>query len=41
MSRREDYIDDMRRHLGAMYYESLHGRAACSGMATGSTVARG
>jgi CBS domain-containing protein len=28
MSRREMYLDAMLRHLGAAYYDSLHGRAA-------------
>jgi CBS domain-containing protein len=28
MSRRDMYLDGMLRHLGAAYYESLHGRAA-------------
>jgi CBS domain-containing protein len=27
MSRQDDYLDAMLRHLGAAYYESLHGRA--------------
>ncbi len=27
MSRRDDHLDAMLRHLGAAYYESLHGRA--------------
>ncbi len=33
MSRRDDYLDAMLRHLGAAYYESLHGRAARSDVA--------
>src|SRR5437899_1944127 len=28
MSRRDLYLDGMLRHLGAAYYDSLHGRAA-------------
>ena len=28
MSRRDMYLDGMLRHLGAAYYETLHGRAA-------------
>ena len=28
MTRRDDYLDAMLRHLGAAYYESLHGRAS-------------
>ena len=28
MSRRDDHMDAMLRHLGAAYYESLHGRAS-------------
>ena len=28
MSRRDIYLDAMLRHLGAAYYDSLHGRAA-------------
>jgi CBS-domain-containing membrane protein len=30
MSRADDYLDAMLRHLGAAYYESLHGRATRS-----------
>jgi CBS domain-containing protein len=30
MSRTDDHLDAMLRHLGAAYYESLHGRAARS-----------
>jgi CBS domain-containing protein len=30
MSRTDEYLDAMLRHLGAAYYESLHGRAARS-----------
>jgi CBS domain-containing protein len=33
MSRRDAYLDAMLRHLGAAYYESLHGRAARSDVA--------
>ena len=33
MSRTDDYFDAMLRHLGAAYYESLHGRAARSDVA--------
>jgi CBS domain-containing protein len=33
MSRRDDYLDAMLRHLGAAYYESLHGRAGRSDVA--------
>ena len=33
MSRRDDYLDAMLRHLGAAYYESVHGRAARSDVA--------
>ena len=33
MSRTDDYLDAMLRHLGAAYYESLHGRAARSDVA--------
>jgi CBS domain-containing protein len=33
MSRRDDYLDAMLRHLGVAYYESLHGRAARSDVA--------
>ena len=33
MSRRDDYLDATLRHLGAAYYESLHGRAARSDVA--------
>src|ERR1700746_2644503 len=28
MNRRDAYLDGMLRHLGAAYYDSLHGRAA-------------
>ena len=28
MSKQESYMDGMLRHLGAAYYDSLHGRAA-------------
>ena len=28
MSRRDAHFDAMLRHLGAAYYDSLHGRAA-------------
>jgi CBS domain-containing protein len=28
MTRKDDYLDFMLRHLGAAYYESLHGRAS-------------
>jgi hypothetical protein len=28
MTRRDEYLDAMLRHLGAAYYESLHGRAS-------------
>jgi hypothetical protein len=27
MSRKDSYLDGMLRHLGAAYYDSLHGRA--------------
>src|SRR5208283_1743523 len=30
MSRTDEYLDAMLRHLGAAYYDSLHGRAARS-----------
>ncbi len=30
MARTDEYFDAMLRHLGAAYYESLHGRAARS-----------
>ena len=30
MNRREAHLDGMLRHLGAAYYESLHGRASAS-----------
>jgi len=33
MSRRDAHLDAMLRHLGAAYYESLHGRAARSDVA--------
>jgi CBS domain-containing protein len=33
MSRTDDYLDARLRHLGAAYYESLHGRAARSDVA--------
>ena len=33
MSRRDDYLDAMLRHLGAAYYESVYGRAARSDVA--------
>ena len=33
MSRRDDHLDALLRHLGAAYYESLHGRAARSDVA--------
>ncbi len=33
MSRTDEYLDAMLRHLGAAYYESLHGRAARSDVA--------
>ena len=33
MSRTDEYLDTMLRHLGAAYYESLHGRAARSDVA--------
>lgn len=33
MSRRDDHLDAMLRHLGAAYCESLHGRAARSDVA--------
>ena len=28
MTRTDTYLDAMLRHLGAAYYESLHGRAS-------------
>ena len=33
MSRRDDHLDAMLRHLGAAYYESLHGRASTADVA--------
>ncbi|MGE5291146.1 MAG: CBS domain-containing protein [Micromonosporaceae bacterium] len=33
MSRRNEHLDSMLRHLGAAYYESLHGRASASDVA--------
>jgi CBS domain-containing protein len=33
MNRRDAYLDGMLRHLGAAYYESLHGRASASDVA--------
>lgn len=33
MSRRDDHLDAMLRHLGAAYYESLHGRAGAADVA--------
>ena len=33
MNRREAHLDGMLRHLGAAYYESLHGRASASDVA--------
>lgn len=30
MTRRDDHLDAMLRHLGAAYYESLHGRASAA-----------
>ncbi len=33
MSRRDDHFDAMLRHLGAAYYESLHGRASAADVA--------
>ena len=33
MNRRDAYFDAMLRHLGAAYYESLHGRASPSDVA--------
>ncbi len=33
MSRRDDHLDAMLRHLGAAYYESLHGRASSADVA--------
>ncbi len=33
MDRRDAYLDGMLRHLGAAYYESLHGRASASDVA--------
>jgi hypothetical protein len=30
MTHRDDYLDAMLRHLGAAYYESVHGRASRS-----------
>ena len=34
MTSREAQMDAMLRHLGAAYYESLHGRASAAGLAT-------
>ncbi len=33
MSRQDDHLDAMLRHLGAAYYESLHGRASTADVA--------
>ena len=33
MTRRDDHMDAMLRHLGAAYYESLHGRASAADVA--------
>jgi CBS domain-containing protein len=33
MSRRDEHLDAVLRHLGAAYYESLHGRASASDVA--------
>ena len=33
MTRRDEHMNAMLRHLGAAYYESLHGRAARSDVA--------
>ncbi len=33
MTRTDTYLDAMLRHLGAAYYESLHGRASRSDVA--------
>ena len=33
MTRTDTHLDAMLRHLGAAYYESLHGRAARSDVA--------
>jgi CBS domain-containing protein len=33
MTRRDDHFDAMLRHLGAAYYESLHGRASAADVA--------
>lgn len=33
MSKQEDYLNAMLRHLGAAYYDSLHGRAAAADVA--------
>jgi hypothetical protein len=30
MTRRDTHLDAMLRHLGAAYYESLHGRASAA-----------
>ncbi len=40
MNRRDAHMDAMLRHLGAAYYDSLHGRASASDVARAlSTVA--
>ena len=33
MPRRDDHLDAILRHLGAAYYESLHGRASSADVA--------
>jgi len=38
MTRRDAYMDAMLRHLGAAYYESLHGRASAADVARARTA---
>ena len=37
MSRRDDYLDAMLRHLGATYYQTLHGDATAFDVARALT----
>jgi len=38
MARTDTYLDAMLRHLGAAYYESLHGRAAAEGRSSKDVI---
>ena len=41
MNRRDAHFEAMLRHLGAAYYDSLHGRAAPAIVASGWVVTAG